>query len=252
MKIHFHGSHKPQAQDALAALKKAYKDHTPEEADAIVVVGGDGMMLHSLHAYIGLKKPFYGLNAGTLGFLLNEFRPDDLPARIKAAKSIAIHPLSMKATGNDGKVHEALAFNEVSLIRETHITARLKITINGTERLSELVCDGVMVSTPMGSTAYNSSAGGTILPLDANLLAMTPMSPFRPRRWHGALLHNDSKVVFDVLHSIERPVSATADSTEIRDIAKVEISQDKKIAGTLLFDPGNHLAERIFKEQFSF
>lgn len=252
MKLHFHGSRKPQAQEAIAALKKIYGDCAPEKADAIIVIGGDGMMLHSLHAYIDLKKPFYGMNTGTLGFLLNDYDADGLPARIQAAKSVAIHPLRMLAIDTKNQKHEALAFNEVALLRETHATARIKITVNGQERLPELVCDGIMVATPMGSTAYNSSVGGPIVPLDSNLLPMTPISAFRPRRWHGALLHNDSNVTFDILYPEDRPVSATADSAEIRDVARVEIAQDKKIAGTLLFDPGNHLSERIFKEQFSF
>lgn len=252
MKLSIQGSHKPRAQAAIAELRKLYGTYEPENSDVIIMVGGDGAMLRTLHTYVGLGLPFYGVNLGTLGFLLNEYKTEDLPARVQAAKSFTVHPLRMNAIDAQGKKHEALAFNEVSLLRETHHSAKIKIDINDQERLPELVCDGIMLATPMGSTAYNSSAGGPIVPLDANLLSLTPISAFRPRRWQGALLHNDSKVRFEILQAADRPVSAAADSTEVRDIRTVEIEQDKKIAGTLLFDPGNHLAERIFKEQFAF
>jgi len=190
------------------------------------------------------------MNLGTLGFLLNENRKDGLVDRIKNSKRFTIHPLVMEATDTAGKAHKELAFNEVSLLRETHNSAKIKVNVNGEVRIKELVCDGVMVSTAVGSTAYNSSAGGPILPLQANIIAMTPISAFRPRRWPGALLHNKSKITFDILKSVERPVSATADSKEVRDIKSVSIKESKKISKTLLFDPENPLQERIFKEQF--
>lgn len=252
MKLSFLGSTKPRAQKALEELRDLYGTHAPEKADALVVLGGDGAMLRALHAHIGLKIPFYGMNLGTLGFLLNDYEPEDLPARIREANKFQVHPLSMRATDKSGRTHEALAFNEVSLLRQTHNSAKIKIIINELERLPELVCDGILLATPMGSTAYNSSAGGPIVPLDANILPLTPISAFRPRRWPGALLKNDAQVRFEILHAAERPVSAAADSKEARDVVSVDIKQSKDISSTLLFDPGNHLGERIFKEQFSF
>lgn len=252
MKLAFTGSDRPRAKKAIAHLRRLYGTHRPQDADVMIVVGGDGAMLHALHEYIKLDIPFYGMNLGTLGFLLNDYKPKALPARIKKANRFAIRPLRMTAKNRNGKKFEALAFNEVSLLRQTHNSASIKITINGKERLAELVCDGVLLSTPMGSTAYNSSAGGSIIPLNANVLPLTPISAFRPRRWRGALLTMNTKVKFEVLRAKDRPVSATADSKEVRDVVQVDIQQARDISGTLLFDPDNHLGERILKEQFSF
>jgi NAD+ kinase len=250
MKLAYFAGKKPRAQKALEELKSAYGSVAPEEADAIIVLGGDGTMLRALHEFADYQAPLFGMNLGTLGFLLNQHRKDDLPERIRAAKRFAIHPLEMKTIDRHGEKAKHLAFNEVSILRETHNSAKIRVLVNDQERIDELVCDGVMVSTPVGSTAYNSSAGGPILPLDSNVFSMTPISPFRPRRWPGAILRNNCKVTFEVLKSVERPVSATADSIEVRDVRTVEIKESKKISKTLLYDPDNPLEERIFKEQF--
>jgi len=251
MKLAFHAPNKPRAQKALEELKSKYDHHKPEKADVLVVLGGDGAMLRALHSFGKFDIPLFGMNMGTLGFLLNEYNLTKLLKRIEEANAFFIHPLVMKAKDRAGKTHEELAYNEVSLLRQTHNTAKIKIFVNGKERISELVCDGVLVSTPMGSTAYNSSARGPIVPLDANVLPLTPISPFRPRRWAGALLRDNSKIRVKVLRAMERPVSATADSTEIRDVVQIDIHQSRSISQTLLFDPGNHLEERIFQEQFA-
>ncbi len=250
MKLGFFAGRKPRAQKALEELKSAYDVVAPEEADTIVVLGGDGTMLRALHAFADYQAPLYGMNLGTLGFLLNAHEKDNLEERIQNAKRFTIHPLIMKAIDKDGQKHEELAFNEVSLLRETHNSAKIKVHVNDELRIKELVCDGVMVSTPVGSTAYNSSAGGPILPLQANIVAMTPISAFRPRRWPGALLKNNSKIKFEISSAVERPVSATADSKEVRDVKEVSICESKKISKSLLFDPENPLQERVFKEQF--
>lgn len=251
MKLAFYSSKKPRAQKGLEELKGRYGDTPPEDADAIVVLGGDGSMLRALHQYTKIDKPLFGMNLGTLGFLLNGYDLDNLPERIDNAKEFKIHPLRMTAIDKNGKTHSELAYNEVSVLRETHNSAKIKILVNGKERISELVCDGVMVSTAVGSTAYNSSAGGPIIPLSANVLPVTPISPFRPRRWAGALISNKSEIKFDVLKSVERPVSATADSKEVRDIREVTISQSKAVSKTILYDRDNPLEERIFQEQFA-
>jgi NAD+ kinase len=252
MKIFFHASgRKPKAQKALQILKKKYGQSTPEKADAIVVLGGDGTMLHALHTYIGRSAPMYGMNLGTLGFLLNDYNPEKLKERIKKARKCVIHPLIMEALDSKGKVHAEVAFNEVSLLRETHNSAKIRILVNDELRIPELVCDGVLLSTPMGSTAYNLSAGGPILPMDANVLPLTPISAFRPRRWPGALLNNKNKVCFQILNAGDRPVSATADSKEVRNIYEVRVRQSKSISKTILYDPENPLEERIFREQFA-
>ncbi len=251
MKFSFHAIDKPKAQKALAVLEDLYGQYPPEKADALVVLGGDGSMLRALHTHTDPDIPLFGMNLGTLGFLLNDYAPENLEQRIENANKFTIHPLVMEAKDKQGKAHKELAYNEVSLLRETHNSAKIKVFVNDKERLSELICDGIMVSTPMGSTAYNSSVGGPILPLNANVLPLTPISAFRPRRWPGALLRNDSNIRFEVLQSAERPVSATADSTEIRDIVQVDIRESRSICRTLLFDPGDHLEERIFREQFA-
>ena len=250
MKLGFFAGKKPRAQKALEELKSAYGAVEPEEADTIVVLGGDGTMLRALHSFADYQAPLYGMNLGTLGFLLNKHQKDNLEERIEKAKRFTIRPLIMEAIDREGKKYKELAFNEVSLLRETHNSAKIKVHVNDEIRLTELVCDGVMVSTPVGSTAYNSSAGGAILPLEANIIAMTPISAFRPRRWPGALLRNNSKIRFEITKSVERPVSATADSKEVREVKEVSIKESKKISKALLFDPENHLQERIFKEQF--
>ncbi len=251
MKIAFYAPEKPRAQKALEELKSEYGQCAPEKAEALVVIGGDGAMLRALHMYQNLDVPLFGMNMGTLGFLLNDYNKKNLPSRIKKANKIKIFPLIMEAQDKSGKVHKELAYNEISLLRQTHNSAKIKISVNEKVTMEQLVCDGVLVSTPMGSTAYNSSAGGPIVPLDANVLPLTPISPFRPRRWPGALLRNDAKITFDVLRNVERPVSATADSTEVRNIIRVDIHQPRRTSRTLLFDPDNHLEERNFQEQFA-
>jgi NAD+ kinase len=251
MKLCFFASKKPRAQKALEEVKSKYGQAKPEQAEAVVVLGGDGTMLRALHTFFEIDAPIFGMNLGTLGFLLNDYSVARLPERIAKANRFPIFPLEMTATDRKGKKHRELAFNEVSLLRETHNSAKIRILIDGKERLPELVCDGILVSTPVGSTAYNSSAGGPIVPLDANVLPLTPISAFRPRRWGGALIGNDHTIKFEVLKSVERPVSATADSTEVRDVRDVTIRQDRRIAKIILYDPDNPLEERIFQEQFA-
>lgn len=251
-KIAFHASKKPRAQKALEELSGVYGNAKPEESDIIVVLGGDGSMLYALHHYAQYNKPIYGMNCGTLGFLLNSYAIKNLPDRLAQAESFKIFPLQMLAKDKSGKVYEEIAFNEVSLLRETHNSARIKITIDNKVRLENMVCDGIMVSTAVGSTAYNSSAGGPIIPLNSNIMPLTPISVFRPRRWPGALISKDAEIVFDIQHAVERPVSATADSHEVRDIIQVTVREAKDKPCTLLFDQYNPLGERIFAEQFAF
>jgi len=252
MNISFYAAkHKPRAQQALAELKGLYGHVEPEKADAICVLGGDGTMLHALHDFADYQAPIFGMNLGTLGFLLNPYQREKLEERIDNAKRFTIHPLRMHAIDKDGNEHDLIAFNEVSVLRETHNSAKIKISINDIVRLKELVCDGVLVSTPVGSTAYNSSAGGPILPLSANIMPITPISVFRPRHWPGALVRNDKKIKFEILKPVERPVSVTADSREVRDIREVRIEEAQDITKTLLFDDENTLGDRIFKEQFA-
>ena len=246
-KMRFVASRAVDAQAALAELQALYPNHEAE-ADVLVCVGGDGFLLEQLEQNPGL--PVYGLNKGTVGFLLNPFEPEGLGARIQRARSVAIHPLEMKATDTSGQVHTHKALNEVALIRETRQAAQIAIGIDGVTRLEQLVCDGVLVCTPAGSTAYNLSAHGTILPLRSRLLGLTPISAFRPRRWRGALLPDESQVTFTIKDPEKRPVSATADSAEVRDVAEVTIRLTKNQARTLLFDPDHHLEERIMQEQF--
>lgn len=250
MKIAFRAAPTEEARRALAALQHHYGAHDPVEADVIVPLGGDGFMLEILHAHLHLARPIYGMNLGTVGFLLNAYALDGLVERIERAQRVELYPLRMRATLVDGEAREAIGINEVSIYRETRQAARLKIAIDGVTRLPELVCDGVLVSTPAGSTAYNLSAHGPIIPLGANLLALTPISPFRPRRWRGALLAGRSCFRIDTLDPIKRPVSAVADFTEVRDVASVEIWEDRSISFHLLFDPEHNLEERILKEQF--
>ncbi|MEJ0076233.1 MAG: NAD kinase [Alphaproteobacteria bacterium] len=251
-RIAFVASPIAEAQDARARLAKRYGDTAPADADVIVALGGDGLMLQTLHAFMKSGKPIYGMHRGTVGFLMNDFREDDLPERLAEAETTLIHPLLMCALDATGRRHEAHAINEVSLFRQKHQAARLRILIDGKERLAELVADGVLVATPAGSTAYNLSAQGPIIPIKAPLLALTPISPFRPRRWHGALLPDRAKVVIEVLEAEKRPVAAVADHDEVRAVRSVEVGMDHKISIPMLFDPAHSLDERILREQFGY
>ncbi|MBM3609739.1 MAG: NAD kinase [Alphaproteobacteria bacterium] len=251
-RLAFLSSGTPEAEEARAALEKAYGGVSSAEADIIVALGGDGLMLQTLHRFMDQKKPIFGMNRGSVGFLMNEYQPDALLERLQAAKASIIHPLVMRALTQDGVMREERAINEVSLLRETYQAAKLRISIDGKERLSELVADGVLVSTPAGSTAYNLSANGPILPLDAPLMALTPISAFRPRRWRGALLPDRAKVSIDILGAHKRPVSAVADHNEVRDVIRVEVFMDHKAGALILHDPGHSLEERILREQFGY
>lgn len=236
------------AQDALAAR---YGATSPEQADVIVALGGDGFMLETLHRFLGRGIPVYGMNRGSVGFLMNDYREDALPERIAAAQDAILHPLRMRAESPGRAAVEALAINEVSLLRESRQAAKIRILVDGKERLKELICDGVLVSTPAGSTAYNLSAHGPIVPLDAKLLPLTPISAFRPRRWRGALLPADVEVVFEILEADKRPVAAVADYTEAREVSRVIVREARDVSLTLLFDPDHGLSERIIAEQFT-
>ncbi|PYF05364.1 NAD+ kinase [Rhodopseudomonas faecalis] len=249
-RIAFVASPGAEAQTALAQLIDAYGNVEPADADVIVALGGDGLMLQTLHDHMRTGKPIYGMHRGTVGFLMNEYSAVDLRGRLAAARDTVIHPLLMRATDVNGEVHIHHAINEVALFRQTHQAARLRILIDERERMSELVADGVMVATPAGSTAYNLSAQGPILPINAQLLALTPICPFRPRRWRGALLPNSAFVVIEVLEGDKRPVAAVADHDEARNVRRVEVISDKKISMRMLFDPGHSLEERILREQF--
>lgn len=246
-KLTFCASDTDAAQETLTQLRDLYSD-AGGDADVLVCIGGDGFLLETLKEQPGL--PVYGINRGTVGFLLNPLAGTALPAKIAQAKSVSIHPLEMTATDRQGHEHRVTALNEVALFRETRQAAQVEILIDGTPRMDSLICDGVIVCTPAGSTAYNLSAHGPILPLRARLLGLTPISAFRPRRWRGALLPDDSQVTFRVIDPDKRPVSATADSSEIRDVTQVKVRLTKNQARTLLFDPDHHLEERIMQEQF--
>ena len=239
-----------EAQQALERLSKRYGQASPDEADVIVALGGDGLMLQTLHKFMHAGKPIYGMHRGTVGFMMNEYHDDKLRERLAAAHTTVIHPLLMRACDADGDTVEFHAFNDVHLFRQTYQAARLRILIDGKERLPELVADGVLVSTPAGSTAYNLSAQGPIIPINAALLALTPISAFRPRRWRGALLPDTAFVVIEVLEGKKRPVAAVADHDEARDVHRVEVLSDKTISMRMLFDPGHSLEERILREQF--
>jgi NAD+ kinase len=240
----------PKAQAALRALTARYASVPIEQADVIVALGGDGFMLRTLHSVMKHRLPVYGMNAGSLGFLMNEYHEADLLERIAEAERVELHPLRMKAHCVNGSMTEALAINEVSLLRQTYQAAKIGILVDGKERMVELVCDGVLLATPAGSTAYNFSAHGPIVPVDADILCLTPISAFRPRRWRGALLPHDARVEFQVADPEERPVSATADNLEVRNVTRVEVAEDRAISLSLLYDPGHNLAERILAEQF--
>jgi NAD+ kinase len=241
----------PEAQRALKELRRLYGHVPPAEAEVIVILGGDGLMLQSLHRLMRRETPIYGMNLGTVGFLMNQYRPKGLPARIRAARRISLTPLRMLATTTRGHKRELLAINEVSLFRSSRQTARIAIAVDRKERLPELYCDGVMVATAAGSTAYNLSVHGPIIPLGTGLLALTPISAFRPRRWRGALLPRHSAVEFTVLDPRKRPVAAAADSIDVTNVVKVMVTEATDIELTLLFDPEHDLEERILKEQFA-
>jgi NAD+ kinase len=246
-------SHTDVARAAQSLLRRRYEFAAEEEAETLVALGGDGFMLQTLHKMLeaGSMKPVFGMNRGTVGFLMNDWRIDCLPERIASAKAIRVAPLQMRATSVSGEEFTFAAINEVSLLRETRQTAKIEISVNGRVALPELACDGVLVATPAGSTAYNLSARGPILPLQARMLALTPISPFRPRRWSGAILPDDTAVRFTILEAANRPVSAVADQIEVRDVARVEVRLDRERSLTLLFDPEHALDERIAMEQFA-
>ncbi|WP_374659438.1 NAD kinase [Phenylobacterium sp.] len=250
-RLAFAASDRPEAQEAKEALIARYGQASDEDAQVIVALGGDGFMLETLHENLKSGRPIYGMNRGSVGFLMNEYSEEALLDRINAAERAVIHPLSMKAMDAAGVQHSALAINEVSLLRQTRQTAKLRISIDGKVRLGELSCDGALVATPAGSTAYNLSAHGPIIPLDAKVLALTPISAFRPRRWRGALLAHTAKVTFEILEADKRPVSAVADNFEVRDVIEVQIAENRDVALHMLFDAGRSLEERVLAEQFS-
>lgn len=251
LQIAFLASEAPVAQTARATLIRRYGDVPPETADVIVALGGDGFMLRTLHGTQGLAAPVYGMNRGTVGFLMNEYSENELPERLAVAEEEVINPLAMRAMDRRGKLHQALAINEVSLLRAGPQAAKLRITVDGRLRLAELVCDGALLSTPAGSTAYNYSAHGPILPIGSDVLALTAIAAFRPRRWRGALLPKSAEVRFDVVDADKRPVMADADSISIADIDWVEIQSEPGVRHRILFDPGHGLEERLISEQFT-
>lgn len=248
----FVASATPAARSAAKRLSLRYNGVSPEEADVIVALGGDGLMLQTLHRFMGTAKPIYGMNKGSVGFLMNKFTELDLGERLETAHISTVHPLLMVAIDSDGTPHTARAINEVSMLRQTYQAAKLRISVDSTERLGELTADGLLVATPAGSTAYNLSANGPILPLTAPLLALTPISPFRPRRWRGALLPDHVDVRIDVLEAKKRPVSAVADHAEVRSVVTVNIAMDRSVDLVMLHDPSHSLDERILSEQFGF
>ncbi len=251
MNLAFVASTVPLAEQARLTLSERYGHVPPERADVIVALGGDGFMLETLHLTLDRGTPVYGMNCGSVGFLMNGYAEDDLPARVARAQTAELFPLRMHAVTATGRVEEAIALNEVSLLRQLRQAAKIRISVDGTVRLPELICDGVLLSTPAGSTAYNLSAHGPIVPLTANLLPLTPISAFRPRRWRGALLSSSAEVLFEVLESDKRPVAAVADFTEVRDVLSVAVSEDRTTHVTILFDPDLGLSERITLEQFT-
>ena len=250
-RIAFVASDRPEAAAARDRLAALYGAGDPAAADVIVALGGDGFMLETLHANLERRTPVFGMNRGSVGFLMNDYQEDGLRERLAEAGRTVIHPLQMDAWTEDGEVHTGLAINEVSLLRQTRQSAKLRITVDDRVRLEELACDGCMVATPAGSTAYNLSAHGPIIPLNAQVLALTPISAFRPRRWRGALLPHTARVCFEVLEPDKRPVSATADSFEVRRVTRVEVRERRDIALTMLFDAGRSFEERVLAEQFA-
>ena len=251
-RIAFVASEANDAQAAKAELSERYGSVLEEDADVVVALGGDGFMLQALHRFRDTGIPIYGMNRGSVGFLMNAYRTEDLPARLAAAERVVIHPLMMEATDKKGRMHRALAINEVSLIRQSYQAAKLRIAIDGKVRLDELICDGVLVATPAGSTAYNLSAQGPILPIGTPLLAITPISAFRPRRWRGALVPDRARVEIAVLESDKRPVNATADHFQVLDVVAVRARLDTGTSMAMLFDRDHSIDERILREQFDF
>ena len=249
--LHFTASDRPEAQEACAGLAARYGQTPAAEAKAIVALGGDGFMLEVLHRHLAHRTPIFGMNFGSVGFLMNEFAEEGLEARVAAAERAVIHPLVMSAIDARRRQHRALAINEVSLLRETRQTAKLRVSIDGTVRMPELICDGLLLATPAGSTAYNLSAYGPIIPLNGQVLALTPISAFRPRRWRGALLPHAARTTIEVLEAEKRPVSAVADNFEVREVVEVHIAEDRSTAMCMLFDAGRSFEERVLSEQFS-
>ena len=241
----------PIATDARKRLIARYGECPLPEATVVVALGGDGFMLETIHQALTLNVPVYGMNRGSVGFLMNTYSEDDLPERLSRSQAADLHPLRMHAITATGSVEEALAFNEVSLLRQLRQASKIRISVDGRVRLEELSCDGVLISTPAGSSAYNLSAHGPIVPLSANLLPLTPISAFRPRRWRGALLPSTADVLFEVLEPDKRPTAAVADFTEVRDVVSVAVSEDRSVSVTVLFDPDRGLSERIIAEQFT-
>ncbi len=252
MKFHFLSSDNPEAKEAEKKLIKKYGQNTAENSDYIIPIGGDGLLLKSLHNLNNLNKPFFGINFGSIGFLMNNIIDQDLNEKVSSSKKSFFKPLKMKATSVDNKIFEAYAYNEVSLMRQTHLASKIKIKINDEIKMEELICDGVLVSTSAGSTAYNLSAHGSILPLDSNILALTPISAFRPRRWRGALLSETNKIELNVLDNKDRSSSVTADNIEFRNIATVNIESSNENKCTVLFDSKHSIEDKILNEQFNF
>jgi len=250
--IAFIASDVPVAREAQVRLSETYKAVPAEKADVVVALGGDGFMLQTLHTFMNSGKPIYGMNCGSVGFLMNEYNEDALAARLADAVETEVHPLAMTARDAKGQTHKAYAINEVSLLRQSYQAAKLRLLIDGKPRLEELICDGVIVATPAGSTAYNLSAHGPILPIYAPLLAMTPISAFRPRTWRGALLPDDAKIRIEVLESVKRPVNVVADNVEFKSAVEVTVASDKKAKSLILFDPDHSWDERILVEQFKY
>ena len=250
-RIAFEAAPTPIALEARARLVARYGDCAFGHAEVVVALGGDGFMLETIHRVLTRNIPVYGMNRGSVGFLMNSYSEDDLPDRLERAQAAELHPLRMSAVTVTGSVEEALAFNEVSLLRQLRQASKIRVTIDGRVRLQELSCDGVLISTPAGSTAYNLSAHGPIIPLAATLLPLTPISSFRPRRWRGALLPSTAEVLFEVLENDKRPTAAVADFTEVRDVVSVAVSEDRTLTVTVLFDPDQGLSERIITEQFT-
>ncbi len=249
-RIAFVCSDSEAAVDAMEELTRRYGNAPTDACDVIVALGGDGFVLHCLHDYLETKVPIYGMNRGTIGFLMNAYDADDLPSKICSAQAETLHPLTMSATSANGEVTHALAFNEVSLLRSSRQSAKLKILVNGNVHLDELICDGVLVATPAGSTAYNLSVHGPVVPLGTDLVALTSISAFRPRRWRGALLPSSSEITIENLDPKKRPISGSSDHTEVHDIVSITISQHPTQSVQMLFDKDHSLNERILREQF--
>lgn len=247
----FLGSDAPIAQESVRRLRHRFGHVPAAEADVIVALGGDGFMLQTLHGHMDLKVPVYGMNRGSVGFLMNDYEEEALEEALAAAKSVRINPLRMSAEDTAGRQHDALAINEVALFRETYQAAKIRIVVDGHARMAELICDGVLVATPAGSTAYNLSAQGPILPIHSRLMALTPISPFRPRRWRGAILPWETELEFHILEAPKRPIAATADHTEVRDVTSVSVRSAPDIELELLYNPGHGLEERLLMEQFA-